>query len=210
MAKSIAPKKRRTYHHGNLHEALLAAAEKILEKEGIQALTLRAVARAVGVSHTAPQNHFDDLTALLSELAAMGFQRFSAALTAASATGGDDPRARNRAAGRAYVRFAQDHPGLFVLMYRSERLDGTRPSLRAAIDAARMALRQTAPPSEHGASPLRLAAAGAARWSLVHGFALLLIDGRFEGLMKSVPGGTDRDELLDTVLDVVRVDAGAP
>lgn len=210
MAKSTAPKKRRSYHHGDLQNALLAAAERILEKEGIQALTLRAVARAVGVSHTAPQNHFSDLTGLLSELAALGFRRFAAALHEAAEAGGTDPRARNRETGRAYVRFARSHPGLFILMYRSERLDATRPALREAIEAGRQALRQTAPPSDQGAAPLRLVAAGAARWSLVHGFALLLIDGRFEGLMKSVPGGTNPDELLDTVLDVIRVDARVP
>lgn len=202
--------KRRPYHHGNLQEALLTAAEKILEKEGIQALTLRAVARMVGVSHTAPQNHFGDLTGLLSELAAVGFQRFSAALRAAADSAGADPRDRNRATGRAYIRFARSYPGLFVLMYRSERLDDRRPALRAGIEAGRDALRQTAPAAEQGVAPLRLAAAGAARWSLVHGFAMLLIDGRFEGLMKSVPGGTDPDQLLEAMLDVVRVDARAP
>ena len=58
----------RAYHHGDLKAALLAAAEAILERDGIQALTLRAAARAAGVSHAAPANHFGDLTGLLSEL----------------------------------------------------------------------------------------------------------------------------------------------
>src|ERR1700744_2758366 len=102
----------RPYHHGDLKSALLAEAETILERDGIQALTLRAAARAAGVSHAAPANHFDDLTGLLSELAAVGFNRFSAALMAAMETAGGDPRARSNAMGAAYVRFARAHPGL--------------------------------------------------------------------------------------------------
>ncbi|RDJ19674.1 TetR/AcrR family transcriptional regulator [Bosea caraganae] len=212
MNKPSPTDQQRPYHHGDLRSALLAAAEKILETEGIQALTLRAAARAVGVSHTAPQNHFDDLTGLLSELAAVGYQRFSAAVqAAAAAVAGADMRTRNRETGRAYVRFARAHPGLFALMYRSERLDVTRPALHAAIGLARQALRQTTPSSDQAAAPpIRLAAVGAARWALVHGFALLLIEGRLEGLMKAVPGGVDPDELLDAVFDVVRVSVDNP
>src|SRR6478735_4730536 len=70
------------YHHGSLDTALLDAAERILEEKGIQGLTLRATAREAGVSHAAPKNHFGDLTGLLSELAAVGFGRFRAAMEA--------------------------------------------------------------------------------------------------------------------------------
>ena len=71
------------YHHGDLHDALLAAAERVLERDGLPGLTLRAVAREAGVSHAAPTHHFGDLTGLLSELAAIGFRRFNAAMVAA-------------------------------------------------------------------------------------------------------------------------------
>src|SRR5262249_14458539 len=69
------------YHHGSRYEAMLAAAERILERDGIAGLTVRAAAREAGVSHAAPKNHFGDVTGLLSELAAVGFTRFAAALT---------------------------------------------------------------------------------------------------------------------------------
>ena len=72
------PKRPDTYHHGSLREALLQAAERILERDGIQGLTLRAAAREAGVSHAAPKNHFGDMTGLLSDLAAVGFERFVA------------------------------------------------------------------------------------------------------------------------------------
>ena len=75
------------YHHGDLHVALLKAAQTVLERDSLPGLTLRAVAREAGVSHAAPTHHFGDLTGLLSELAAVGFRNFNASLTAASATG---------------------------------------------------------------------------------------------------------------------------
>ena len=71
------------YHHGALRDALLQAAERILERDGLAGLTLRAVAREAGVSHAAPTHHFGDLTGLLSELAAIGFRMFNAAMVAA-------------------------------------------------------------------------------------------------------------------------------
>src|SRR5262252_4364083 len=70
------------YHHGSLREAMLEASERILERDGITGLTLRAAAREAGVSHAAPKNHFGDIRGLLSELAAAGFARFGAALVA--------------------------------------------------------------------------------------------------------------------------------
>src|ERR1700681_3684518 len=73
------------YHHGALRDALLEAAERVLERDGLAGLTLRAVAREAGVSHAAPTHHFGDLTALVSELAAIGYRRFSMAMAAATA-----------------------------------------------------------------------------------------------------------------------------
>src|ERR1700761_8375198 len=71
------------YHHGALRDALLKAAERVLERDGLAGLTLRAVAREAGGSHAAPTPHFGDLTGLLSELAAIGFRQFNAAMAAA-------------------------------------------------------------------------------------------------------------------------------
>src|ERR1700750_1746429 len=123
MTKPASRRSRRPYHHGDLKTALLTVAEQILEQHGVQELTLRAIARAAGVSHAAPNNHFGDLTGLLSELAALGFARFGAQLAAAMAHGGDDARRRMTAMGLAYVGFARAQPGLFALMFRNDRLD---------------------------------------------------------------------------------------
>ena len=123
------------YHHGALHEALLKAAEMVLERDGLQGLTLRAVAREAGVSHAAPTHHFGDLTGLVSELAAIGFRQFNATMEAARATGSAGLE-RTMAAAKAYVGYAQAHPGMYGLMFRTERLDHSRPSLHEAAGAA--------------------------------------------------------------------------
>ena len=207
MKKATARAEPRPYHHGDLRTAVLAAAEKILEKEGLDALTLRAVARAVGVSHTAPKNHFGDLEGLLSELAGLGYRRFGETLAAAMDAEGTDPRARMRAMGRAYVGFARTHPGLFILMFRGERIDMTRPALRDAIESARTALRNAAMSSAPVTpqTPLQLAARATASWALVHGFAMLLLDGRLRNTIASLPDGDGADGLLEAVLDATRV-----
>src|SRR5258705_7483860 len=75
------------YHHGALHDALLEAAERVLERDGLSRLTLRAVAREAGASHPAPTHHFGDLTGLVSELAAIGFRQFNTALRLAGVAG---------------------------------------------------------------------------------------------------------------------------
>lgn len=124
--KVRVPKRPAAYHHGSLREALLRAAERILERDGIQGLTLRAAAREAGVSHAAPKNHFGDMAGLLSDLAAVGFERIAARMEAGMRAA-DAPGERLKAVGRGYVAFARAHPGLFQLMYRSERLDTKWP-----------------------------------------------------------------------------------
>jgi AcrR family transcriptional regulator len=191
------------YHHGALRQAMLHAAECILERDGIQGLTLRAAAREAGVSHAAPKNHFGDIRGLLSELAATGFERFGAAM-AAQTREGDPPQVRLEAIGRGYVTFARNYPGLFVLMFRGERLDFGRPTLRAAAEAAfamlASSVRAHRPRSPEAPLTLPQAARITAAWSLVHGFAMLLLDGRLKPLIARMQDGTDEMTLLAAIL----------
>src|SRR3954454_19376975 len=129
------PAEEARYHHGALHEALLEAAEKVLERDGLQGLTLRAVAREAGVSHAAPTHHFGELTGLLSELAAIGFRQFNAAMAAADSSG-PSPLDKAMARAKAYVAYARAYPVMYGLMFRTERLDMTRPSLHEAASAS--------------------------------------------------------------------------
>ena len=192
------------YHHGALHEALLKAAEKVLERDGLQGLTLRAVAREAGVSHAAPTHHFGDLTGLVSELAAIGFRQFNAAMAAADSTGASG-LLKAMARAKAYVAYARAHPGMYGLMFRTERLDMTRPSLHEAASASFAGLAGAIGASRHeqiAAEALSLdqAAAIARAWSLVHGFTMLLLDGRLSDILHRLPEGTDAETLLDAML----------
>lgn len=192
------------YHHGALHEALVIAAEKVLERDGLPGLTLRAVAREAGVSHAAPTHHFGDLIGLVSELAAIGFQQFNAAMIAAgSGTGSILEKAMARA--KAYVGYARAHPGMYGLMFRTERLDMSRPALRDAAAAAFAGLAGSIGAGRHEliaeeALSVEQAAAIAKAWSLVHGFTMLLLDGRLADILRRMPEGTDVEALLEAML----------
>jgi AcrR family transcriptional regulator len=181
---------------------MLQASERILEREGIQGLTVRAAAREAGVSHAAPKNHFGDLSGLLSDLAAVGFERF-VAMMRENVSESSSPAQRMEAIGHGYVRFARKHPGLFLLMFRSERLDLARPGLRAAMEAASQVLSGAVAESRgekvETALTLPQAAQIAAAWSLVHGFAMLLIDGRLKTLLARLPPGADEMKLLGAI-----------
>ena len=192
------------YHHGALREALLQAAERVLERDGLAGLTLRAVAREAGVSHAAPTHHFGDLTGLLSELAAIGFRQFNAAMASACDTA-TTPLARALARPKAYVAYAQAHPGMYGIMFRTERLDYSRPSLHEAAEAsfaglanAIGAMRQEQISGD--VLTLDQGAAIARAWSMVHGFTTLLLDGRLSDILERLPEGTTTERLLEAML----------
>jgi AcrR family transcriptional regulator len=107
----------RPYHHGNLRAALLAAAERTLRERGVQALSLRELARDVGVSHGAPRRHFADRQALLDALAEEGFARLGRELRGGGEAAGETFEPRLRAISAAYIRFAVEDAALLELMY---------------------------------------------------------------------------------------------
>jgi AcrR family transcriptional regulator len=193
------------YHHGDLHEALLKAAEQVLERDGLPGLTLRAVAREAGVSHAAPTHHFGDLTGLVSELAAIGFRQFNATMKAAGASG-TTLLEKGMANAKAYVAYARAHPGMYALMFRSpERLDHSRPSLHEASEAAFAGLAGSVAASRQEqiskeSLSLDQAAAIARNWSLVHGFTMLLLDGSLYDILHRLPAGTTAEMLLDAMM----------
>jgi AcrR family transcriptional regulator len=203
--RAPATRQETPYHHGALRDALLQAAERVLERDGLAGLTLRAVAREAGVSHAAPTHHFGDLTGLVSELAAIGFRRFNAAMASARAGGANNPVERAMAPAKAYVAYAQAHPGMYGLMFRAERLDYSRPALHEASEASFSALTGAVAAARHEqiserALTLDQAAAIARNWSLVHGFTTLLLDRRLAHILEQLPAGTTADMLLDAML----------
>ena len=173
-AKRAAP---RPYHHGDLRAALLAAAAGRLDEQGEQALTLRELARAAGVSHAAPYHHFANRDELLAGVAERAFDRLADALAAAAGA----PEAAHALLdiGEAYVREALAHPAQFRLMFGPllARKAG-HPGLQRAAERAFVVLLEAATrfAPDRG---LEIALDG---WSLSHVAANLAIDGAFGGL----------------------------
>jgi AcrR family transcriptional regulator len=125
----------RPYHHGNLRSALLAAAERTVRERGAQSLSLRELAREIGVSHGAPRRHFPDRQALLNALAESGFERLGSELRTAADGAGEDFQARLRATAAAYIRFAIRDPALLELMFAAKHAEGVE-TLPAAMERA--------------------------------------------------------------------------
>lgn len=159
---------KRSYHHGDLRAALLAAAMGMLERG--EPFSIRAVAREAGVSATAPYRHFPDRDALESALAAQGLRDLKADLSRDR----DLPRTVDELAdlGAAYVEFALRRPALFRLMFGNECDHESEERVRAAAevhDLLAAAIIGVFPDSD----PIDLALGG---WGLVHGMAYLYLD----------------------------------
>jgi AcrR family transcriptional regulator len=206
------------YHHGSLPHALLEAAELVLQRDGMRGLTLRAIAREAGVSHTAPQHHFGDTAGVLSELAASGHRRL-AQYMADSAAGAQSDLARRKAIARGYVKFAVDNPDLMRLMSRGEMLDYTRPALSEARLVSARALagvfnefpeREADDANAFGKNDAARAIGMTAAWAYVHGLAMLLIDGRLKSLAASAEDIGDAQALVDAAIEHVQIMPAAP
>jgi AcrR family transcriptional regulator len=159
------------YHHGNLRDTLVRTALSLLEESGVEALTLRAAARGAGVSAMAPYRHFADKAALLAAVAEQGYADLRDRLALADAAA--DPRQALVEQGVAYVLFAQERPALFRIMFGAP-VSGLMPAFDAAESAYTILAARVA-----GLVPAdKREAAVVAAWSLVHGLACLMVDGR--------------------------------
>jgi AcrR family transcriptional regulator len=174
--------RKKAYHHGNLRQALIDAAFELIVERGVPALTLREVARRVGVTHAAPKRHFADRSALVAALAEQGFRGLAAHVEAVrSSRQPRDSAEELRALGVAYIEYAVAHPAHLRVMFSPEVADKTRyPELQRAADAVHDMLHGGIEKAQREGSivrgdpnPLAFAA-----WSMVHGCATLLIDGQ--------------------------------
>jgi AcrR family transcriptional regulator len=167
------------YHHGNLREALLAAAIRLIAEVGPTAFTLREVARRAGVSHNAPYRHFRDRDDLLAAVAAQGFRELTRAMNEAAATK-SDPLERLKHAGLGYVTFALRRPEHFTVMFDAPLSKRKHPdSAAAGEESFGTLLRFVKDSQDEGRLPsgdLRPMALLA--WTMVHGIAKLATTGR--------------------------------
>lgn len=164
---------KRRYHHGDLRAALIEAGLTILAERDVEGLSLREMARTVGVSATAVYRHFPDKMALMTALAREGLDRLAAAQhTASDEVGGGS--AGFAATGRAYVKFALANPALFRLIFTSSAL--ARSSGEA--EALRYLRANAAANLSGAADEGRVEVEALQAWALVHGLAMLMLDGQ--------------------------------
>lgn len=187
-SKDRPGRERRSYHHGNLREALVQAALDLIGTKGPAGFTFAEAARAAGVSAAAPYRHFRDRDDLMADVARRGFEKFETALSTAWNEGKPDPHTAFHNLGRAYLAFARDEPSYYTAMFESGLPADLDPELSRAGDRAFDVLRQGAeaicaklpdgkrPPSMMMALHV---------WSLSHGIASLF--GRGDAARRSLP-----------------------
>ena len=172
---------RRGYHHGDLKNALRAAAAALLARHGAQGVSLREIAVAAGVSHTAAYRHFADKQALLADLAEEGFRRLAEINRRTTTATPGGPLAQLEACGRAYVRFGLEQPQLLELMFGQAVPDwSAHPGLQAASEDLAQTLAGIVAAGQ-ATGEIRAVPLGdvtLAAWSLVHGLALLIVGRR--------------------------------
>ena len=171
------------YHHGDLRSALLVAAEAELADKGIEAFSLRQVAKRAGVSHAAPAHHFGDAGGLLTALAAEGYRALVTMQRGHEARAASDPRSQLIAAGLGYVAFARARPALFRLMFGSSRPDFAVPDLLASAGLAYQHLVEGVSACSPGANGQDIAGV----WAVAHGLADLMAAGRLQPLSDLAP-----------------------
>jgi AcrR family transcriptional regulator len=189
------------YHHGNLRQVLLEEAAEAIQEDGVGGLSLRDLARRVGVSHGAPARHFADKAALLTALATDALERFQAALLGGMAEAGDSALDRHRAIGMGYVRFAIEHPAYFRLMTSrrdffepDDEFDAAYQRLFETIREATIAAQREGWATGRDPDDLLLAS-----WSVVHGFAMLWVEGGIQDFF----GPVDPEVAAGAVIDIV-------
>lgn len=191
-------KKTKGYHHGDLRQAVLKAAFALVRKHGLRELTLREVARKIGVTHAAPYHHFKDRDALLAAMELIAFAELDAAMRE-NKRGVDDPSEELFLLGRTYIDFARAHPERLQVMFQrgpdvmKQALENEpgRSSFQHLVDALiRCQQAGVAPLGD----PFALALSA---WCLVHGFAALWVEGPLSG-MAQYAGGFEllRDNML--------------
>ena len=167
------------YHHGNLKQELIRVARDQLARGGAHSLSLRSLAREIGVSQTAPYRHFKDKNALLVALAVEGFSRLQHANERDIEQEQRDAGVQLAAAGRSYIGFARASPQLFILMFGSviqrrneqgELVEAANSSIEVIVEVIRRGVVQGVFVEQ---DPQEMAHSA---WALVHGIATLAVN----------------------------------
>jgi AcrR family transcriptional regulator len=200
-------RKRRSYHHGNLKQALIEAALELIGDKGPAGFTFAEAARAAGVSPAAPYRHFSGREALIADVARDGFMRFANLLEEAWADAAPDPMSAMERVSKAYLGFARSEPAYFSAMFEAGLAMADHPELRTAADKAFAILERAAATlarrlPEETRPPARMMSLHI--WSLAHGIASLF--GRGDEGRRPLP--VTPEELLEAGLLIYLQGAG--
>lgn len=200
MSGAGMPTAERSYHHGDLRQALIATAETLLAEKGVEGFTLRECARRAGVSPAAPAHHFGNMTGLLTAIATLGFEGLAHAMESAAAASDGTASERLKAIGLGYIRFALGHPARFRVIFGRFPLDHGDAAFASASKRAFDILAQTIAAQPGNSEPLddQAQADLAFAWSTVHGFANLVLDGQMPFVEEP-----DREEALEALAESV-------
>jgi AcrR family transcriptional regulator len=173
--------KKKTYHHGDLKNALIKAGVEILAKDGVSGLSLRKVASKAGVSHTAPYAHFADKQALIAAISTEGFRQLYERVSAVANEYKAKPSKQLIEVAWAYVQFALDDPDRFKVMF-SGVLEKEKQYPEFVAESQRnFQLVQMIVEANQASGILRSGAsdlAALSAWGIVHGFVMLLLEGQ--------------------------------
>jgi len=193
---------KRGYHHGDLRRALLAAALKLLDNEGIEGVTVRAVARGAGVAHSAPANHFKDRAALLGALAEQIFEDLTQQVDQAMSDAPQTPEAKLKSIAGALLNYALGYPHRYRLLWRRYGVEAVDSGIEKAGTRLLETLERLLLAAEpRGARSVALNSRIIACWSLVHGYASLRIEGTLVEGKDEVTGKSRLEAILDVLIN---------
>jgi AcrR family transcriptional regulator len=175
------PTKKKSYHHGDLKNALVKAGVEILAHDGVGGLSLRKVAKRAGVSHTAPYSHFADKQALIAAISTEGFRQLYQRIHASAQKYRDTPSKQLVEAAWVYVQFAMDDPDRFKVMFSAVlKKEKEYPEFvtesQKNFELVKDIVKRNQAAGTLGKGPLDMIALSA--WGIVHGLVMLLLEGQ--------------------------------
>ena len=168
---------KKPYHHGNLAESLLDAVDELATKFGLEAVTLRACAKLVGVSPSSAFRHYSDKRALLTAFATKALHQLSDAMQSAKQEAIKNDQNPFLAVGLAYIEFALDKPAFFRAMWREETIYSQDEAYLAATQELSAHLQGGFADTIEDSDPHSFSSHELLAWSSVHGMASLFVDG---------------------------------